>query len=268
MNMLSNFHTHTTFCDGKNTPEEVVLSAIEKGFSAIGFSGHGFTPYDLRYCMKDTDGYINEINSLKRKYQDKIEIYLGVEEDAFNLLDRSKFDYIIGSSHYYNVDGKYYPIDSNYDYFKKCLEVFNYDVVKMAHQYYGSFCEYIKNRKPDIIGHFDLITKFEEVEESIFLNNEEYNKVVEKYLLEAVKSDCIFEVNTGAITRKIRSTVYPAENLLVLLKKENAKLILSADSHHIDTLDGCFTETRKYLYDLGFRKIYTLSKGEFVAVDL
>ncbi len=39
--MIANFHTHTVFCDGRNTPEEVVLSAIEKGFSAIGFSGHG-----------------------------------------------------------------------------------------------------------------------------------------------------------------------------------------------------------------------------------
>ena len=24
-------HMHTTFCDGKNTPEEMVLSAIDKG---------------------------------------------------------------------------------------------------------------------------------------------------------------------------------------------------------------------------------------------
>ena len=57
----TNFHTHTTFCDGKNTAEEVVLSAIEKGFSAIGFSGHGYTPFDLRYCMQDMEGYIKEI---------------------------------------------------------------------------------------------------------------------------------------------------------------------------------------------------------------
>jgi len=27
-----NFHTHSTFCDGKNTPEENVISAIKKGF--------------------------------------------------------------------------------------------------------------------------------------------------------------------------------------------------------------------------------------------
>ena len=63
--MLANYHTHTSFCDGKNTPEEIVLYAIEKGFTSIGFSGHGYTPFDLRYCMKDTEGYIKEISRLK-----------------------------------------------------------------------------------------------------------------------------------------------------------------------------------------------------------
>ena len=29
--MLSNLHTHTTFCDGKSTAEETVLEAIKKG---------------------------------------------------------------------------------------------------------------------------------------------------------------------------------------------------------------------------------------------
>ena len=31
--MKANYHTHTVFCDGKNTPEEIILAAIEKGFS-------------------------------------------------------------------------------------------------------------------------------------------------------------------------------------------------------------------------------------------
>ena len=84
--MLANFHTHTTFSDGKNTPEEIILYAIEKGFSVIGFSDHGFTPYDECYCMKDLTGYVKEINKLKKKYKNKIQVYIGVEEDivAFN----------------------------------------------------------------------------------------------------------------------------------------------------------------------------------------
>ena len=76
--MLANYHTHTSFCDGKNTPEEIVLYAIEKGCSSIGFSSHGYTPFDLRYCMKDTCGYITEINRLKDKYKKWIPYELGV----------------------------------------------------------------------------------------------------------------------------------------------------------------------------------------------
>ena len=54
--MLSNLHTHSTFCDGVNTPEEIVKSAVERGFSSVGFSGHGYTDFDLCYCMKNPAG--------------------------------------------------------------------------------------------------------------------------------------------------------------------------------------------------------------------
>ena len=262
--MIANFHTHTVFCDGKNTPEEIVLSAIDKGFSAIGFSGHGYTHFDLRYCMKDTCGYIAQINGLKEKYKKSIQIYLGVEEDAFCFVDRSKFDYIIGSSHYFCVNNEYYPIDSNYDYFKKCLKVFDYDIVRLAKTYYTSFCNYIKSRKPDIIGHFDLITKFDELDTSLFLENANYNKIAEKYVKEAAKSGSLFEVNTGAISRGLRTSVYPNENLLHILKKLDAKLILASDSHNIETLNFGFDDAKKYLRDIGFSHLYTLYNGEFI----
>lgn len=266
--MLANFHTHSVFCDGKNTPEEIVLSAIDKGFSAIGFSGHGYTDFDLRYCMKDTCGYITEINRLKEKYKKSIQIYLGVEEDAFYPLDRSKFDYIIGSSHYFHIGSKYYPIDSNYDYFKKCLKVFEYDIERLSETYYASFCAYINRRKPDIIGHFDLITKFDELDKSLFLENANYNKIAEKYVKEAAKSGSLFEVNTGAISRGLRTSVYPNENLLHILKKLDAGLILSSDSHNIDTLDFGFNEAKKYLKDIGFTHLFTLYNGKFVKYDI
>ena len=266
--MLANFHTHTTFCDGNNTPEEVVKAAIEKGLSAIGFSGHGYTDFDLRYCMQNTDAYIQEITHLKEKYEKDIQICVGVEEDAFHPVDRSRFEYIIGSSHYFCVDGKYYPIDSSHECFKKCLEAFQYDVSKMAEQYYTAFCEYINKRKPDIIGHFDLITKFDELDTSLFLQNDTYNKIAEKYVLEAAKSGCLFEVNTGAISRGYRTSPYPAANLLYALKKCDAKLILSSDSHDASTLDFGFEEAKQQLRDVGFRQLYTLSDHEYVKYDI
>ncbi len=266
--MLANFHTHTTFCDGSNTPEEIVLSAIQKRFSAIGFSGHGNTPFDLRYCMKDTDAYVQEIRRLQKKYKNDIQIYLGVEEDAFSLVNREEFDYIIGSSHYFCVGNTYYSVDSGYDYLKKYLEVFEHDIPRLAETYYRTFCDYIHRRKPDIIGHFDLISKYEETEAPLFLNNSEYNKIAEKYVAEAAKSGCLFEVNTGAMARGLRTTPYPAANLLHVLKKLDARVILSSDSHSADTLDFGFDEAKQYLRDVGFSHLFTLYNGEFSKVSI
>ena len=266
--MLSNFHTHTCFCDGKNTPEQVVIAAIDKGFSAIGFSGHGYTDFDLRYCMKDLDGYISEISRLKEKYAAKIKIFLGAEEDAFQPVDRKRFDYVIGSSHYFCINGEYLPIDSGLERFKKCLEAFSYDIPRMAEIYYSSFCSYIKARRPDIIGHFDLLTKYDELDESLFFKNSEYNRIAEKYIAEAAESGCVFEVNTGAIARNLRTTPYPMENLLYVLKEKGSRILLSSDSHNIDTLDFAFDQTKQYLYDIGFRYLHTLTAEGFVKYSI
>lgn len=261
--VLGNFHTHTNFCDGKNSAEEIVLTAIDKGFASIGFSGHGYTSFDLSCCIKDMDGYKNEIKILKEKYKDKIQVYLGVEEDAFEFTNRNEFDYIIGSLHYIKINDKYYSTDASYDCFKECLKVFNYDVLKLAESYYSAFCQYILKRKPDIVGHFDVITKYDEKDEMLFLNNEEYLKISEKYLNQAIKSEAIFEVNTGAMARGHRSNPYPNENLLYILKKNNAKIILSSDSHSADSIDFKFKEIKKYLKDMGFLYTYVLHDGVF-----
>ena len=49
-----NLHTHTTFCDGKNTPAEMAAAAFAAGLGAIGFSGH--SPLDgEEWCMAPAD---------------------------------------------------------------------------------------------------------------------------------------------------------------------------------------------------------------------
>ncbi len=262
--MLTNYHNHSTFCDGKNTPEEVILSAIAKGFDAIGFSGHGFTEFDQRYCMKDPPAFRAAIKELKEKYKDKIQVYLGVEEDMFAPVNREDYEYMVGSCHYIHKDGGYYPIDSGLNYFNKCLELFNGDALAMADSYYSHFCEYIVRRKPDIVGHFDLVTKFEEVEPHGLFGNEEYRKMAEKYLLHAMKSGSLFEVNTGAISRGYRTAPYPTPALLHTLLKNDGKIILSADSHTAETIDFFFKESRAMLKDVGFTHVYALYNGEFV----
>ena len=265
--MLTNYHTHTTYCDGKNTVEEVVLSAIASGFDAIGFSGHGYTPFDVSYCMKDTAGYLAEVRHVAEKYKKDIEVYAGVEEDAFAPVNRADFDYILGSSHYVFVGGRYYPVDSSADITQECIALYGGDAVRLAEDYYSAFCRYLNTYHPHIIGHFDLLTKFDE-KTPIFLNNADYRRIARHYVLEAAKSGSIFEVNTGAISRGYRTTPYPHEELLYLLKKENAKVILSSDSHRADTLDFGFADARCLLREVGFTSVMVLHHGEFISQPL
>ena len=260
--MLVNYHTHSTFCDGENTLEEMVRAAIDRGFSALGFSGHNDAPY-CTYVMRETEKYIAEVKRLKEVYKDKIQIYLGIEEDIYTLEKRENFDYIIGSKHYAYKDNQYYSMDSSEEHLQKCLALWGNDTLAFAENYYSEFCNYIKNRKPDIVGHFDLLTKYDEQERVYFLDNKDYHKLAQQYLEEAIQSGCIFEVNTGAMGKGYRTTPYPHENLLHVLKKHGAKVMLSSDSHSIHTLDYGFDEVKARLKEVGFQYTYIIYNGEF-----
>ena len=266
--MLSNFHTHSTFCDGKDTPEEMSEAALAQVFDALGFSSHGYTEFDLRYCMKDEDGYIERVNAVKEAYKGRLEIYLGTEEDAFDHVAREKYDYIIGSSHYLLTNKGILPIDSSKEHFAACLEAFKDNTLVLAESYYSAFCSYIRSRRPDIVGHFDLITKYDELAASRFLADPAYNAIAERYAALAAESGCVFEVNTGAIARSLRTAPYPAANLISVLKKGGARFILSSDCHDKTKLAFAFDDAKAFLREAGIREAVTLSGGEFVSYTL
>lgn len=70
MKEFQNLHTHTSYCDGADSPEEIVLTAIDKGFTSIGFSGHSYVDYSPFFQKKGdhTEEYKKNIAELKEKY--------------------------------------------------------------------------------------------------------------------------------------------------------------------------------------------------------
>ena len=71
MKYLQNLHTHSTYCDGRDTLEEMVQRAIELNFDSIGFSGHSFMHWAPTRSMSlaGTEQYKKEIGQLKEKYK-------------------------------------------------------------------------------------------------------------------------------------------------------------------------------------------------------
>ena len=268
LKMLSNLHTHTTFCDGSATAEELVKEAIEKGFVSLGFSGHAYASYGLSYCIKDEESYRREIIRLKEKYKGDIEIYLGIEEDAFEPADRTKYEYLIGSMHYISVGGEYLPIDLGEDCVKKCLSAFGGDVERTALAYYSAYYDYVTKRRPDVVGHFDLITKYDELGEPYFMGLPAHDEVAKKFVAKVAADGHLLEINTGAISRGMRKTPYPALNLLYEIKKAGGSVILNSDCHTLGMLDCHFDEARAMLKEVGFKETVMLCKNKFTKIPL
>lgn len=70
---------HTDFSDGLNSPEEMILAAIELGYKKIAITDHANKESDW------LDRYILTINNLKDKYKNYIEILLGIEVKIIDL---------------------------------------------------------------------------------------------------------------------------------------------------------------------------------------
>ena len=111
----ANYHTHTKYCDGKNTVAEMTKAAFDKGFTHLGFSGHGYTDFDESYCMsrENIQNYLRDVAAVKAEYAGKMEVYAGVEQDCFSTESTDIYDYIIGSTHYVYKDGLYHTVDES-----------------------------------------------------------------------------------------------------------------------------------------------------------
>lgn len=245
---LYDLHIHTTYCDGKDTPEELVLAAIEKHMDCIGFSSHSYTDFDESYCMKkkETKLYKDEISLLKEKYKDKIKILCGIEQDFYSSEPTDAYDYVIGSVHYTKSGDTYIPIDESLDTLIAAVEkYYDGDFYSLAEDYFSTVAK-IKNA--DIIGHFDLITKFNEDMRLFDESNPRYINAYKKALDELLKQNVIFEVNTGAIARGFRSVPYPSKEILAYIKEHGGKTVLSSDCHSKDKLMFGFSEYQKYLF--------------------
>lgn len=264
--ILSNPHTHSNLCDGKNALSEMAEAAWRLGFVSLGFSGHGYAPYDT--CSMSEAGmaaYRDEVRRLARAYEGRMRIWLGVEQDAFSPVERPLYDYILGSVHdlYSPESGAYVPVDWKPEALD-ALVAWRYhgDGLSMARAYYREVAEMAERDRPDILGHFDLIVKLNGDGRYFDTESRAYRRVALEALERAAATGCAFEINTGGMHRGYTKRPYPDRFLLERLRELGARMIISSDSHSVDTLDYAFDECEQLLRSVGFSQVLRLGTGE------
>ena len=236
-------HTHTTYSDGKCSAEEMILAAIGLGLKEIGISDHSYTDFDESYCIKKSDipRYTAELSALKSKYAGQISVLCGVEQDLFSKESTAPFDYAIGSSHYLVAGGRYCPIDEHKEEFTEICRVgFGGDYYALAKAYFRQVSDFADRADIQIIGHLDLITKFNEGGVLFDENDPRYLAAAEQCIDRLAAAGKTFEINTGAIARGYRTEPYPGRALLAYIREKGCPLLLSSDAHSAKTIAYAF----------------------------
>ncbi len=267
-----NFHTHSRFDDGKEMLEDYVRVALEKGFVAIGFSGHSPLPFENEWSIRKEDfaDYLAEGRRLKEKYKDHIAVYLGLEidyvpghSDCFaDFVEGAGLDYCIGSVHLVmkpgsKSSGDIWFIDGpRKGYLEGLQSIYDGDVRAAVEAYYSQMREMVLTQRPDIVGHLDKVAMHSRGE-LLDTTSGWYRDAVSKLLEAIATAGTIVEVNTrGLYTRKSEHH-YPEKAVLEECLRREIPVMVNADAHHPSQLDAGFDEAVTCLRELGFRQMNT-----------
>lgn len=264
--LKTNYHTHTVFCDGKETPEEIAMAAVEKGFDILGFSSHSMYPFASSWHIlpKDFNAYVESVNSAKKKFSGKLKILLGFETDYIPLVSHPDFerykkldpDFLIGSVHYVFSEKGRLCVDYSASLLKEKIDtLYGGDSKKVVCEYFHLEREMLSKCSFSIIGHADLVRKNNSALKMFSENDSWYRKEI-KATADAIKrSGVIAEVNTGAIARGYMEGVYPSDEFLALLREKNVPVTISSDSHSKENLDFAFDKALLAIKKAGYNEL-------------
>lgn len=274
---MSNFcsvHTHSTMCDGKDTLGSMARAAFEAGAASFGASGHSHTPMpedEGQVLPADMTAYRAEVLRLREEYAGRMDVLLGVELDNCADVTAEGFDYWIGSAHYLRrPDGQYNAVDWDAESLAACRrESFHGDAYAMAEAYYDAVGRMAAG-KPTILGHIDLITKFNEDGGFFDEGAPRYRAAALGALHAADPAETLLEINTGAMSRGCRSVPYPALFLLREWRAMGGSVILTSDAHSAGDIVRGYAQAAELARAAGFERsvLLTLSGREERPLDI
>jgi histidinol-phosphatase (PHP family) len=272
---LACIHTHTSFCDGEGSVEDFCQAAYKKGLQSLGFSAHAplfkktGIKTDWNLAEENLEAYLDAVRAAKKRWEGKLPIYLGLEVDFIPGLmspadkdyKEMGLDYIIGSVHYlilpkctpFTVDGPMEELESG------IREGFGGDTEAMMNAYWDNMEALITGGGFTVLGHVDLVKK-NNAENRLFREADaNYRRRIEKIAALAGRYKITAEVNTGGMNRKRTDSPYPGLPLLRLLRENQVPMIINADAHRPQDLDGHYKEACEAMLLAGYTETVLFS---------
>lgn len=257
MPILADVHVHSNHSgDSQASLTSQIEKAISLGMQFICFTDHN--DFDFPYMPEDLPDmfllnvpvYQAELLSLKKKYQDQINILFGVELGLdHSVLAKNQllaktypFDFIIGSSHLCHGKDPYYA-----SFYENRNE-------KAAHrEYFESILENIKEYSDyDVYGHLDYVVRYGPTKNSNY-SYPDHADVLDEILKRLIEAGKGIEANTGGYRCGLGCT----NPSIDILKRYHALggeiLTIGSDAHDPKDLGAHFAETAELLKQIGFR---------------
>ena len=259
-------HNHTTFDDGKNTPAEMAAAAFDAGLAGLGLTAH--SPMENEFWTVKPERmaeYRAELARLKTEYAGRMDVWCGLEYDLTS--DRKwldGFDYVIASVHALETTRGLWALDDNRERSRRMIVIaFEGDRDAAAEAYYAKVKEISAIPEADVVGHFDLITKFDEPEPLYDAVSPRYRAAALDAMEALAKAGKIFEINTGAMSRGYRSSPYPASALLRALREMGGRVTITADAHSRENLTFAFDQAEAAARAAGFTELWEFDGAGF-----
>lgn len=256
---LYNLHTHTQFCDGHAPMEDFVSEAIESGFTHLGFTPH--SPISVESPVNMTRGqvqeFFDEMERLRRKYGDRINLYTSMEIDyvtvgdgpASDYFQQLPLDYRIGSVHFIpaisNPDVMV-DIDGKFPGFKERMgKYFDGDIEYVVRTFFSQMMAMVDEGGFEIVGHMDKIGFNASMYHDGIDEEPWYDKLVIDLFENIMDHHLVIEINTKAWLQ--RNRFYPNLKYFGMLKRFNAPVVVNSDAHYPTLLNNGRLEAIKLL---------------------
>lgn len=268
---LTNYHSHSLYCDGRAGMEDFVRFALSEGFTSYGFSSHAPLPFPTAWTMEwdCMDDYLAEFHRLKTKYAGQIELYIGLEIDYLNEKSNPSIvrfrelplDYRIGSVHLlYNDKEEVVDVDVPAEIFRKIVdEHFGGNLERVVRLYYARLMRMLELGGFDIVGHADKMHYNAACYRPGLLDEPWYDALVKEYF--AAIARCGYQVEINTKSYHDLGTFYPNERYFSYLHDLGIRVQVNSDSHYPERINNGRPEALQALKKAGYKTVMELYGG-------